>query len=170
MSDKGTVSPKERVNIVYRPATDGASEGVELPLKMLVVGEFSNQEDERPVEERNPVDINKANFDDVLQSQGLSLQLSVPRKLAGAEEGENIAVSLNVESMKDFEPDNIIKQVPELRKLLELREALKALKGPLSNVPEFRKKLQTLIVDDESRTTLLKEIGLDEFIEKGDSE
>ncbi|MEI8609451.1 type VI secretion system contractile sheath small subunit [Enterovibrio sp. Hal110] len=170
MSNKGTVAPKERVNIVYRPATDDASEGVELPLKMLIVGEFSNKEDNRAVEERSPVNINKENFDDVLQSQGISLDLSVPRRLAGSEEGDSIAVSLDVESMKDFEPDNIIKQVPELRKLLELREALKALKGPLSNVPAFRKKLQTLIVDDESRATLLKEIGLDELMEKGASE
>ncbi|ANW22855.1 type VI secretion system-associated protein [Vibrio coralliilyticus] len=169
MSGKGAVAPKERVNIVYRPATGDASEDVELPLKMLVVGDFTNKDDDRPVEEREPININKDNFDDVLRAQGINMQLSVPRRLAGADEDEKLEASLKIRGMKDFEPDQIIHQVPELQKLLELREALKALKGPLSNVPEFRKKLQELIHDDDSRDTLLREIGLDEFNEKGDS-
>ena len=33
MAKEGTVAPKERVNIVYRPATGDAQEEVELPLK-----------------------------------------------------------------------------------------------------------------------------------------
>ena len=63
---------------------------------------------------------------------------------------------------KDFEPDQIIKQVPELAKLLELREALKALKNPLSNVPDFRKKIQQLVTDPDQRAALMKELGLNE--------
>jgi type VI secretion system protein ImpB len=63
--------------------------------------------------------------------------------------------------MKDFGPEAIVEQVPELKRLLELREALRALKGPLSNVPEFRKKIQELIKDEDARQRLLAEIGLD---------
>ena len=63
--------------------------------------------------------------------------------------------------MKDFGPEAIVEQVPELKRLLELREALRALKGPLSNVPEFRKKIQELIKDDNARQRLLAEIGLE---------
>ena len=44
---------------------------------------------------------------------------------------------------------------------MELREALKALKGPLGNVPDFRKKLQDLITDGDTREKLLKELGID---------
>ncbi|HOI17073.1 MAG TPA: type VI secretion system contractile sheath small subunit [Geobacteraceae bacterium] len=51
--------------------------------------------------------------------------------------------------------------MPELKRLLELRDALRALKGPLSNVPEFRRKIQQLIKDDEARRRLLAEIGLE---------
>jgi type VI secretion system protein ImpB len=63
--------------------------------------------------------------------------------------------------MKDFGPEAIVEQVPELKRLLELREALRALKGPLANVPEFRKKIQDLITDDTSRQRLLTEIGME---------
>ena len=45
--------------------------------------------------------------------------------------------------------------------MMELREALKALKGPLSNVPDFRKKLQELVGDESARAKLLQELGLD---------
>ena len=51
--------------------------------------------------------------------------------------------------------------MPELQKLMELRDALKALKSPLSNVPDFRKKVQELVKDDGARERLLKELGIE---------
>ena len=78
------------------------------------------------------------------------MQLSVPYRIAGGDTDQMLEASLKINNMKDFEPDQIIHQVPELQQLLELREALKALKGPLSNVAEFRKKLQELIHNEVS--------------------
>jgi type VI secretion system protein ImpB len=43
-----------------------------------------------------------------------------------------------------------------------LREALKALKGPLGNVPAFKKKITELVSDETTRAQLLKELGLNE--------
>ncbi len=160
MAKEGSVAPKERVNIVYRPATGDAQQEVELPLKMLVVGDFTLAEDSRLVEERQPINVDKDNFSEVLKAQNLKLSVQVPDKLS-AKEGGELAVSLTFKSLKDFEPDEIVKKVPELAKLMELREALKALKGPLGNVPEFRKKLQSLIQDEGTRARLLKELGID---------
>jgi type VI secretion system protein ImpB len=45
---------------------------------------------------------------------------------------------------------------------MELRNALTALKGPLGNVPAFRKKIQALLEDKEARARLLEELGLNE--------
>jgi type VI secretion system protein ImpB len=53
-----------------------------------------------------------------------------------------------------------VNQVPELRKLLELRSALNALKGPLGNIPAFRKKIQGLLGDNDNRQKLMKELGI----------
>ena len=63
-------------------------------------------------------------------------------------------------SLSDFSPDNIVNSVPELKKLLELREALTAVKGPLGNVPAFRARVAELLENDESREQLLKELNL----------
>ena len=158
MAKESSVAPKERVNIVYKPATGGAQAEVELPLKLLMLGDYTLRQDETPLEERKPINIDKDNFNEVLKSQGLNLSLTVPNKLSG-KEGEEMAVKLKFESMKDFSPESVAEQVPELNKLLELRTALQALKGPLGNIPSFRKKIESLISDVSSRERMLKELG-----------
>jgi type VI secretion system protein ImpB len=161
MAKEGSVAPKERVNIVYKPATGDAQEEVELPLKLLVLGDFTQAVDERPVEERPTVAVDKDNFNDVLKAQNLNLDLTVPNTLSG-EGGGEMAVHLEFSSMKDFEPDQLVQKVEPLRKLMALREALKAVKSPLANTPAFRKQVQALIDDPEARAKLLQELGLDE--------
>ncbi|SNR89805.1 type VI secretion system protein ImpB [Humidesulfovibrio mexicanus] len=159
MAQEGSVAPKERVNIVYRPATGDAKEEVELPLKLMVLGDFTLKPDDRMVENRDPVSVDKDNFNDVLKGQGLELSLNVPNRLSGKED-DQLAMHMKFESLKDFDPDAIVRNVPELAKLMELREALKALKGPLANVPEFRKKVQELVKDPGARERLLQELGI----------
>lgn len=162
MSDKGSVAPKERVNIVYKSHTGDQSEDVELPLKMLVLGDFTGRPSDEIVEERPTININKENFDDVLKGYNLSLNLNVPNKLEPeAGEDDLLPVELKMNTMKDFSPDNIAEQVPELKSLLELRKSLLALKGPLGNVPAFRKAIQGILSDEEAREKLLKELGVD---------
>jgi type VI secretion system protein ImpB len=161
MAKEGSVAPRERVNIVYRPATGDAQEEVELPLKILVMGDFTGKADDRPLEDREPINIDKDNFNEVLKAQGVGVDVTVPNKLSG-EPDEDMNVSLKFESVKDFSPEAIAKNTPELNRLLELREALGALKGPLSNLPNFRKKIQELVKDEAAREKILKELGVEE--------
>lgn len=161
MATAGSVAPKERINITYKPATGDAQAEVELPLKLLVVGDYTQRADDRPVEERAPINVDKDNFQEVLKAQKLSLDMSVPNRLQSENSDESLAVSMKFESLSDFEPDAIVEKIPELKSILELREALKSLKGPLGNVPDFRKKLQSLVSDEGSRAKLLAELGLD---------
>ncbi len=161
MAKEASVAPKERVNIVYRPATGDAQEEVELPLKLLVIGDFTGKIDERMLEDREPINIDKDNFNEVLKGQELDLSITVPNKLSEDPEDE-MGVNLRFGSLKDFGPEAVAEQTPELKKLLELRKALGSLKGPLSNVPDFRKKIQELVKDEEAREKLLKELGVDE--------
>lgn len=160
MSKQQTVAPKERVNITYKPATGDAQEEVELPLKILALGDYAGKPSDTPIEDRKAINIDKDNFDEVLAEQKISLDLAVPDALSG-EEGSELAVHLEVRAMKDFGPEAIAEQVPELKQLLELRQALTAVKGPLGNVPAFRKKLQEILGSDDGRGALMKELGLD---------
>ncbi|QRY81330.1 type VI secretion system contractile sheath small subunit [Pseudomonas sp. PDNC002] len=160
MAKDGSVAPKERINITFKPATGNAQEEIELPLKLLVLGDFTQRADDRKVEDRKPIGIDKNNFDEVLAKQELSLTLNVPNRLQENAPDEDLGVSLRVNSMKDFNPASLVDQVPELKKLMELRDALVALKGPLGNAPAFRKAIESVLADDDSRDRVLAELGL----------
>ena len=161
MGKDATVAPKERVNILYKTEVGGAQEEVELPLNILVMGEYNPNvpEDEKSLEDRKTVNVDKDNFTDVLEKQNLGLTASVADKLSG-EKDASLNVDLKFKNLNDFGPEAIVKQVPELKKLLELRSALTALKSPLGNVPAFRKKLQSLLGDETNRAKLMAELGI----------
>jgi len=160
MAKEGSVAPKERINVTFKPAIGGAQEEIELPLKLLVIGDYTHRKDERKVEDRKPISIDRTTFDEVLAKQELQLTLSVPNRLQDESITEELAVKIHVKSMKDFNPASLVEQVPELKKLMELRNALVALKGPLGNAPAFRKAIEDVLADDESRSRVLGELGL----------
>jgi type VI secretion system protein ImpB len=159
MAKDGTVAPKERINIVYKPATGDAKEDVELPLKLLFIGDYTGRPDPRSLEDRKPINIDKDNFQQVLAEQNLGVQLQVKDKLSN-EAGSTLDVNLGFKKLSDFAPEAVAKQVPELRRLLELRGALTALKGPLGNTPAFKKKIQALLGDETARAKLMGELGV----------
>lgn len=161
MGKEASVAPKERINIKYVPATGDQQEEIELPFKLLVLGDYTNRSDDTPIEDRRPLNIDKDSFDEVLAGMAPTVQTSVPDRLSDNPDPDaEIGVNLTFESLNDFSPEHIGRQIPEVNKLLELREALVALKGPLGNIPVFRQKIQRLLQDDAARTQLLNELGL----------
>lgn len=159
MAKEGSVAPKERINIKYVPAAGDTQAELELPLKMVVVGDFKGHPEETQIEEREAVNVDKNNFTSVMRESNLSISTSVPNKMTDKAD-EPLPVELSFKSLADFSPDAIANQVPELKKLVELREALVALKGPLGNIPAFRSRLQELLASEDSREKLLAELEL----------
>ncbi|EEU7143127.1 type VI secretion system contractile sheath small subunit, partial [Campylobacter coli] len=132
---------------------------VELPLKLMVMANLKGK-NETPLEEREILQINKINFDQVMRKLDITTSFSVKNTLGtGAEE---LDVKLNIASMKDFSPDSLAKQIPELNKLLQLREALMALKGPMGNIPDFRKAVLEALKNEKTKEKLLLEIKQEE--------
>ncbi|MCT8344560.1 MULTISPECIES: type VI secretion system contractile sheath small subunit [Photorhabdus] len=155
----GSVAPKERINIKYVPNTGDQVAEIELPLNLLIVGDLKGTKEDTPIEERQAVSVNKNNFNAVMNEANINLTFSVPNRL-NDNNGDDLPVNLEIKSLNDFSPDNVAKKVPELNKLLELREALVALKGPLGNIPAFRTRLQELLGDEKVREQLLKELEI----------
>jgi type VI secretion system protein ImpB len=89
----------------------------------------------------------------------LKLDMNVGDTLS--EDNDEMSVHLKIKSIKDLSPDSIASQVPELKDLLDMRKALLALKGPLGNVPAFRKTIQKILNEDDSRAQMMKELGLE---------
>jgi type VI secretion system protein ImpB len=163
MNDSQSQAPKERVNIAYKSSVGNQTQDVELPLKMLVLSDLTGRENPAPIEQRQATRIDKNNFDEVMLGHQLATDVEVPNTLAkSSDPGSTLRASLRFESLKDFGPERLCEQVEPLKALLELRRALVALKGPLGNLPAFRKKLETLLKDPSIRAQLLEELGANE--------
>jgi type VI secretion system protein ImpB len=124
-----------------------------------MVGDYTLRPDPRPLEDRKPINVDKDNFQKVMNEQKLALSFEVKDRLSDAENSE-LTVNLKFRRLSDMEPEAIANQVPELKKLLDLRAALTALKGPLGNEKAFRNKIQHLLGDPAQRNKLVNELGL----------
>jgi type VI secretion system protein ImpB len=112
-----------RVQIEYDVELYGAEKKVQLPFVMGVLSDLSGNAGKElpPVADRKFLEISVDNFDDRLKAVEPQVKMRVPNKLTG--EGE-IAVDVKFESLADFSPAAIAKQVPALAKLLEARQQL----------------------------------------------
>ena len=161
MSGKeSSVAPKERINVTFKPSNGEGLDELELPLKLIMMGDYTLKVDDRKIEDRKAININKNNFNEVLEKHNLSLELQVHNRLVDETTDEELAIKLQFQSMKDFDPASLVQQVPEMKALMELRDALVALKGPLGNVPSFRKAIEEVLTNQESRDKVLAELGM----------
>jgi type VI secretion system protein ImpB len=161
MSGKeSSVAPKERINVTFKPSNGEGLDELELPLKLMMMGDYTLKVDDRKIEDRKAININNNNFNEVLEKHNLSLELQVPNRLTDETTNEELAIKLQFQSMKDFDPASLVQQVPEMKALMELRDALVALKGPLGNVPSFRKAIEEVLTNQESRDKVLAELGM----------
>ncbi|ELQ5994361.1 type VI secretion system contractile sheath small subunit [Cronobacter dublinensis] len=137
--------PKARINLKLALHTGGAQKKVELPLKLLTVGDFSNGRESRPLSEREKINVNKNNFNSVLSEFNPQVSLAVPNTLAGDGSEENVTLSFS--DIKDFEPEQVARQIPQLRAMLAMRNLLRDLKSNLLDNATFRKELEKILKD-----------------------
>lgn len=150
--------PKARVNIKLDLHTGGAQKKVELPLKLMMLGDYSNGQEDRPLSERSKININKNNFDNVLSEFSPALKLTVENTFAG--DGSDASVDLKFEKMKDFEPEQVARQIPSLRALLATRNLLRDLKSNLLDNATFRLELERIVKDEALSNELRAELAL----------
>lgn len=149
--------PKARVNLKLDLHTGGAGKKVELPLKLLVTGDFSNGQENRPLSEREKININKSNFNDVLANISPSVQLNVDNTLAGDGSEENIGLTFR--NMDDFTPEQVARQIPRLKAMMAMRSLLRDLKANLLDNATFRKELEKILQDPALSRELRNELS-----------
>ncbi|WP_050863304.1 type VI secretion system contractile sheath small subunit [Enterobacter kobei] len=149
--------PKARVNLKLDLHTGGASRKTELPLKLLVAGDFSNGAEQRPLSERQKVNINKNNMNSVLAEFSPSVSMAVENTLAG--DGSEDAITLAFRDMKDFEPEQVARQIPQLKAMLAMRSLLRDLKANLMDNTAFRRELEKILLDPSLSAELRGELS-----------
>src|SRR5512142_694711 len=116
-----------RVHITYDVEVGDAIELKEIPFVMGVLSDLSGKPEEPlpRLRDRKFVEIDRDNFDAVMKGMKPRLAYRVDNKLTG--DDTKLGIELRFNSMEDFEPENVARQVEPLRKLLESRIQLKAL-------------------------------------------
>ncbi len=149
--------PKARINLKLDLHTGGAQKKTELPLKLLVTGDFSHGEETAPLSERVKTSINKNNFDSVLSEYSPKINLSVKNMLSDDGGEENI--HLVFREMKDFTPEEVARQIPQLKAMLAMRNLLRDLKANLLDNQSFRKELEKILIDPALSAELRAELS-----------
>ncbi len=162
---------KPRVHITYDVETGGAIEMKELPFVVGVLGDFSGQpvvdaEGKKiRVKDRKFVRVDRDNFNDVMAGMKPGVNLRVDNKLSG-EEGAQLSVALKFGNMDDFEPEQVVKQVEPLRKLLDARQRLSDLKGKLDGNERLEELLTNVLNNPTDQGKLKDAIGVTAPAEK----
>ena len=146
-----------RINLLVEVLTNGAMKKTELPLRMLVMGDFTAREDATPLAQRETVNVNKDNFDGVMESLGVAARFTVPDRLRGGD--EEAEVSLRFAGMKDFHPEQVARQVPQVARLVAARNLLQDLRNRVINMADFRKRLQQIVQDPAALEQLVAELA-----------
>ena len=157
---------KPRVHITYEVETNGATEKKELPFLMGVVGDYSGNKPAqalKPLRDRKFVNIDRDNINDVLKQMTPGLSMEVENTLAG--DGSMMKVNLKFESMQDFSPAQVAKQVDPLRKLLEVREQLKDLRSKVDVSTDLETTLEQVLKNTGNVGRLAEELGIKNDIE-----
>ncbi|MDX1341837.1 type VI secretion system contractile sheath small subunit [Reinekea sp. G2M2-21] len=150
--------PRARVNIALDLETGGATVKKELPLKLLVMGDFSNGKGEGDLAERQRVNITGNNLEQVMEDMAPSTQFTVPNQITKDPDSE-IKVDLTFKSFKDFHPEQVAAQIPEVSSMLAMRNLLKDLKSNLLDNSALRKEVERIMNSEADLNTLKDELS-----------
>jgi type VI secretion system protein ImpB len=151
---------KPRVHITYEVETEGAVEEKELPFVVGVMGDFSGHPVEKlkSLRDRKFVNIDRDNINEVMQQMKPGLNLRVNNTLQ--DDGSEMPVQLKFESIDDFDPVNVAKQVKPLRELLEARDRLRDLLTKVDLSEDLESVLTQVLGSTEQLSKLAKELGV----------
>jgi type VI secretion system protein ImpB len=152
-----------RVQIKYEVEIGDAMEMKELPFVLGVLGDYSGKPEKPlpPLKQRKFVNIDRDNFDKVLEGMAPRAAYRVDDKLSG-EEGKQLNVELKFKNMDDFHPENVARQIEPLRQLLETRDKLKDLLGKLEGNDKLDELLQNVLNSTEAQQALKKDLGVED--------
>jgi len=152
-----------RVQITYDVETGGAIQKKELPFIVGILADLSGLPDpDKPLpklKERKFVEIDRDNFDAVLETAAPRVAFRVPDRLK-KDSTEMHNVLLNFTKMADFEPVNVVKQIPALNELFIARNRLNDLLAKLDGNDHLDAILSEVLANTEQQKKLRGELTL----------
>lgn len=151
-----------RVQITYDVEIGNAIVMKEIPFVMGILADLSGVPAEPlpKLKERKFVEIDRDNFNDIMEKIKPRLPLRVENKLAN--DDSHMSAELFFHTIDDFNPLNVVKQIEPLAKLYEARTHLKDLLTKLDGNDVLDALLQEIIQNTDQRDALKTELGITE--------
>jgi type VI secretion system protein ImpB len=146
-----------RVHITYDVEIGDAIELKELPFVMGVLADLSGKPEEPlpRLRDRKFIEIDRDNFNDVMKGMKPRLAFQVDNKLTN--DNTKMGVELRFNSIEDFEPEQVARQVEPLAKLMEVRRQLSGLLAKTDGNDRLGEKLLEIIGNTELAEKIAKE-------------
>lgn len=152
--------PKSRLTLTYRTTVRGEPEDVQLPFRVLVMGDLSggtSVDRKVDLDQRKLRGLDGKNLDGVMRDMKASVTVSVPNKI-DPDKQSDLNVTLPITSMKSFTPAEIANNVPKIKALTVLKKLLLEVQANLDNRKEFRRLVRALAQDKDAVEKLLAEL------------
>ena len=157
--------PRSRITLTYRTTISGQPEEVELPFRMLVLGDLTcgtaTEEDRGELEERPLHTLNGSNLNEVMASMNMNLKMTVGNYFTGGAD----EVAIPIDSMDALHPDAVAQHIPDVQVLILMKKLLEEMNSYVSNRKALRGHIKALFKDrkvGEARDQLAQ-TGLDKL-------
>jgi len=152
--------PQSRITLKYRTNIDGEEQDISLPLRTMVLGDFSqgsSKDRQDSLEDRRLRSLDGTNrVDDLIKDMDITLQVKVPNKIDP--DRDEVEVTLPITSMKSFSPDELAQHIPQVKALTLLKELLLEMQSNIDNRRDLRKLVQELYQNPERLQQTLAEL------------
>ncbi len=149
-----------RVQITYDVEIGNAIEKKELPFIVGILADLSGKPAEALplLKDRKFVEVDRDNYQDVLGAITPRVAFRVPDKLK-KDSSDALNVELRFRSLDDFGPVEVLKQIPQLRRLYEARCRLRDLLTKLDGNDDLDQLLSQVIKSTDDQAALKTQLA-----------
>jgi type VI secretion system protein ImpB len=144
--------PRSRITLTYRTTISGQPEDVNLPFRLLMLGDFSggtSTDRQLDLDVRAPRSLDGKNLDELMKDMQMSLSVTVPNRV-NPDDSADLDIKIPIDSMKSFHPDSIVEQVPKLKALYLLRTLILEMQSQVDNRKDLRRALYDLFAKPDA--------------------
>ncbi len=143
--------PKSRLTLRYRTEINGEPEDIELPLRLLIAGDFSGTNThKKPFDERKVLSFDGKNLNNIMKKMKIKLQVK---------DSKEDLHTIPINDVDSFRPDHIVSSIKSMDEMVRAKNMLGSLLSSINNSNKFRRALTALLEDKASLESLQEKMA-----------
>lgn len=152
--------PRSRINLRYRTMIEGEPKEVELPFRLIILGDLSfgsSKDREVDLDTRRLRTLDGRNLDAVMENMNISIAFQTKNCIDQGQ--DDLEVKLPIKNLASFNPAEVAQNIPQVRALLLLRKLLLEMQSQVDNRKEIRNLIQQIWSDPQQLEQLRGELA-----------